>query len=127
MFKKIFNLGQLLYYYFTDEENLVLHILERKALDCMKDCVTLNVSDMEELEDLLFHIKTYYEIPLAVRETRYPNVKMLNLKDVCQGNIEDLKETDEFMHYVEDVETQRALERSFIFDHAKNLPLGFKL
>lgn len=127
MFKKVYNLCRLIYFYCTDEENLVLHILEYKALEYMKSCALLEVSDTEELEDLLFHIKTYYDIPVAVKETRYPNMKMLNLKDVCKGNIDDLKETDEFMSYLEDVETQRAVERSFIFEHAKNLPFGFDL
>ena len=128
MFKKIWDFLKITYYFFSDsEDNLIFRIMEDKAKKTLKHCKTLQISEIEELENLAFHIKVYYEIPKAVKETKFPNVKDLNLKKVLEGDIKDLKETDEFMNYINEVELQRSIERDFVFEHAKALPFGFQI
>ena len=128
MFKKIWNFLKIAYYFFTDsEDNLIFHIMEDKAKRTLRSCKTLEVSEIEELENLAFHIKTYYDIPRAVKETNFPNVKELNLKKLLEGDIKDLEEVDEFMSYINEVEIQRSVQRDIVFDYAKALPFGFQI
>lgn len=127
MFKKIVNYIKFSIYYFQDDKNFILRLFEDKAKETLKNCNAFEISSTEELEDLLFHIKTYYAIPEAIKETKYPNVEIFDLKKLLEGEITDLKKAEEFLNYVEDVETQRAIERDFIFEHAKILSFGSDL
>lgn len=127
MFKRVFKFLRFVKYYLEDSESIILRLMEDRAKQALKDCTTLEISDIEELENLVFHIKTYYDIPRAVKETKFPNVKDLDLKKLVEGNIEDLNETEEFMEYMSEVELQRTIERDFIFEHAKALPFGFQV
>jgi hypothetical protein len=104
--------------------------MEIKAYESLEDCVTLEVRMTEEIEDLIFHIKTYYDIPESIAETRYPEMKDIDIpwliKEYKSGKL-DMRDVMRFADYMGEVETQRALERDIIFDHAKNLAFGFKL
>ena len=130
MFRRIKKLWAILKYFFKDEDNLLLHLMEMKAYEALNDCATMEVSTTEEIEDLIFHIKAYYDIPTYLAYTKYPKfmgvdikeaVKMYKRKDI------GLEEIWEYTNFMADVEKQRAVEREIIFEHAKTLTFGFKL
>ena len=130
MLKKLKKLWNILKYFFEDEDNLFLHLMEMKAYESLDDCYTLEVNMTEEIEDLIFHIKTYYDIPESIIATKYPELKGIDipklLKEYKAGRM-DMSDVLEFADYLEEVEMQRALERDIIFEHAKTLAFGFKL
>ena len=130
MFKKIKKLYWIIKYFFEDEDNLLLHLMEMKAHETLKDCYTLEVSTTEEIEDLIFHIRTYYDIPESVAETKFPGMEEVDIpwlmKTYKAGGL-DIGDIMVYADYLGEVETQRALERDIIFDHAKNLAFGFRL
>ena len=125
--KKFFNIVR---YFLTDEDNLVLHLLKMKAYECMDDCYKLEVRQTEELEDLVFHINAYLSVPEALVELSYPEFRNVKVKDIIKKykkkktSIAEIKRYGDFLV---DIETQRAVERDCIFDHAKSLPFGFSL
>lgn len=130
MLRKIKKLWSIIKYFFEDEDTLFLHLLKMKAFECMNDCYRLEVRRTEELEDLVFHINTYLEIPTALVETKYPDFKGISIQDTIRkfkDNKMSLEEIEEYGDFLVDIETQRAVERDIIFDHAKTLPFGFSL
>ena len=130
MFKKIKKLAGILSCFFRDEDSLFLYLLELKAYECMKDCFNLGISNTEELEDLIFHIKMYKEIPRVITEIRYPEFKDMSISDIVKRHknkkvsIEEVKRYGDFLL---ELERERAVERDFIFQCAKVLTFGFKL
>lgn len=130
MIKKIKKLLFILKYFFTDEDNLLLHLLELKALQTLDSCNDLEVVNTEEIEDLLFHLHIYYEIPEGLVETKYPSFKGESVRSIIkkfkEGKL-SMGEVDKYADFIIDVETQRAVERDFIFEYAKNLAFGFEL
>lgn len=130
MLRKIKKLLAILKYFFQDEDNLLLHLMEMKAYESLEDCATMEISTTEELEDLIFHIRSYYDIPLYLAETKYPKLKSLNAQEIVKNyKDEKINEEDvmEFAEFLADVEKQRAVERDIIFEHAKILTFGFRL
>lgn len=130
MLRKIKTLCGIIRYYFEDEDTLLLYLLKKKALKCLEDCNKLEVSNVEELEDLIFHVNIYINIPVALVETKYPDFKNTSVRDVIKKfkkGMMSLKEIEKYGDFLIDVETQRAVERDIIFDHAKVLPFGFSL
>lgn len=130
MFRKIKKLVSIIRYFFEDEDLLLLYLLRMKALECMNDCSKLEVRNTEELEDLVFHIDTYIDIPLALTETAFSDFKNVSVQDVIKKfkrNKMSIQEIEKYGDYLIAVETHRALERDLIFDHAKVLPFGFTL
>lgn len=131
MLGKVKKFFQVVYYYFTDSDNLLLHLMEIKAHEILKRCFKLSVRNTEELEDLIFHIRTYLEIPRILLFTRYPEFKGLdiNTKSLLKRYKEKKLSAVEISLYEEyflDVEKQRAVERDFIFESAKVLSFGFE-
>ena len=130
MLRKIKKLWAVLKYYFEDEDNLLLHLIEMKAYESLETCADLEVSMTEELEDLIFHIKTYYDIPESLLATSYSHLSEKDIKGVIEkykkGKL-SLEEVSDFADYLVEVEEQRAVERDLIFEHAKILSFGFKL
>lgn len=130
MLRKIKKLWVLLKYFFTDEDNLFLHLIEIKAMETLEDCARMEVDMTEEVEDLIFHIRSYYDIPFNIAATSYPDLEGTSIKRIIKGydkgkaNMEDVML---FADYLEDVEKQRAVERDIIFEYAKILAFGFKL
>lgn len=126
-FKKFF---QVVYYYFTDSDNLLLHLMEIKAHEILKRCQKLSVRNTEELEDLIFHIKIYKEIPKVLLATRYSEFEgLFNIKSMLKKHKKKQLSPVElllFEDYILDVEKQRAIERDFIFESAKVLSFGFE-
>ena len=132
MLRKVKKLWAILKYFFTDEDNLLLHLLEMKAYETLDDCFTMEVGITEEIEDLIFHIQSYYEIPDSVAATSYPDLLGMNIEEVlkkleCGKTNANIKETLRLADFLGDVEKQRAVERDMIFEHAKALTFDFKL
>lgn len=130
MLRKIKKFWAILKYFFTDEENLFLYLLEIKAFECLEDCYKLDISSTEELEDLIFHIRSYREVPNVIAEIKYPEFKDMTIKDIVKKYKDkkaDLEEINRYGDFLIEVEEQRAVERDFMFDLAKSLTFGFKL
>ena len=130
MLKKLKKLWVIVRFFFEDEKNLFLHLMEMKVQECLRDCEKLSVGEVEELEDMLFHIKSYYDIPKVIAELKYPQFKDVTIREISSSykkGERDLREAEEYADYLVDVETQRAVEREFIFEHAKILSFGFEL
>ena len=106
---------------------LILYLLEDKALRSIEVCYKFNIGDTEDLENLIFHIRSYRGIPRALIETKYPklaNVGLKSLKKALKSLNPDLME--EYCDFITEVEKQRAVERDYIFDCAKSLTFGFE-
>lgn len=130
MLRKLKKLWVVLKYFFTDEDNLLLHLIELKAYESLNDCLVLEVSSTEEIEDLLFHIRLYYDIPDNLVETKYPQFKGLSLGKAIKSykeNKMNINDLEEFADFMVEVETERAVERDIILEQAKCLSFGFRL
>lgn len=128
MFRKVKKFFQLIKYFIIDGDNLFLYLLLMKAESCLEDCNRLEVVNTEEIEDLIFHIRSYLEIPNAVAETSFPEFRGVSIKKIIKyykNKTLTLAEVDRYGDYIVEVETQRAIERDFIFESAKALTFGF--
>ena len=130
MLGRIIKLVIILWYFCIDSDNLLLYLMQIKAHEVLKGCYDFSISNTEELEDLIFHIKTYFEIPYALVELKYPEFKGLNTKNILKKYKRrklSKKEALRFTEYLTDVEKHRAIERDFIFEGAKILTFGFEI
>lgn len=107
---KIFKVLRIVKYAIFDSENFLLRILEEETKDYLKYFAKLKVVNTEDFEDLLYHIKSYIDLPETLKSTLYDSGNKYNL-----------------VEYIEDLEKLRAVERDYIFELVKDLPLGFKL
>ena len=129
MFKKIKKLYTILDYYFKDSDNLLLYLMEMKAQECLRECYDLKIGNTEELEDLIFHIKTYLELPQTFIELKYPEFEGIDIRKMIKRYKKKKLSNAEmslYGDYLLDIEKQRAVERDFIFEHAKVLSFGFE-
>lgn len=131
MFKRVKKLLNIIKYYFEDEDNLLLHLMELKAYEILDTCYDLDIRMTEEIEDFIFHIRTYYDIPETVASTKYPDLVVdidipTMMKQYKRGDL-DMADVLKFADYLEEVESQRAVERNIIFEEAKMLSFGFRL
>ena len=129
MLRKIKKLCAILRCFFKDEDNLFLCLFEIKAYECLDECFKLGVGSTEELEDLIFHIKAYKEIPNIIRELKYPEFKDVSLNELVKkykNRKMSLKEVEQYGNFLLEIEENRAVERDFIFEHAKTLTFGFR-
>ena len=133
--KRLPRLIRLLQSYLMKDENALLALIEDEAKDVLKRYEKMGICDTEEIEDPLFHIKSYSEIPQVVRDLDFPDIKEAKfifekgyLKAVELGKERpSAAEIERYILYIEEVEKQRAVERDFIFEKVKNLPLGMVL
>ena len=129
MLRKLRKLFLVIWYSLTDIENLFLYLMRFKALEILNSCNNFSISYIEELEDLLFHIKTYLEIPKALVELEYFEFKNVNIKNMIKRYNKKKLGKDKalrFTNYLLEIEKQRAVEREFIFESAKALTFGFE-
>jgi hypothetical protein len=130
MLKKIKRLWKIIRYFFKDEDGLFFYLMELKAYKCLDECYKLHIRHTEELEDLIFHLKSYYSIPDVVAVTKYPEFKGISIKEAVEFYKKKklpIEEVKRFGDYLEEIEEMRAVERDFIFDYAKILTFGFTL
>lgn len=105
--KKVCN---VLRYYLLKDENAFMYLLKEEALSYMEQCKRIGVCNTEGIENLLFHIDSYLEIPEALKKTTFLD----NLEN--RGT-----------KYLLEVEKERAVERDYICELLKELPIGFKV
>ena len=99
-------------------------------METVEDCARMEVDMTEEVEDLIFHIRSYYDIPFNIAATSYPDLEGTSIKRIIKGYDKGKASMEDvmlFADYLEDVEKQRAVERDIIFEYAKILAFGFKL
>ena len=131
--KKILRLPKLIKNYMSTDKNALLSLIEEEANSLLEQYGELGTCNIEGIEDLLFHIKSYHEIPEAIKQTEFPTIKDLKLfyEDGDIGVFRagykkpTVEELEVYIRYIEEVEKQRAVERDFIFEKVNELPLGF--
>lgn len=133
IFKKLLKLPRLIKCYLSTNKSSLLLLIEEEAKDLLKQYGSIGTCNTEGIEDLLFHIRTYNEIPEIVKQTEFSTLGNLevvyrngSLKVFKNGNtVPTSKEIELYVKYLEEIEKQRAVERDFIFEKVKELPLGF--
>ena len=134
-FRKLINIPKILKSYFKNDESLFLTILEDEVNEILEKYKKLGTANTEGLEDLLFHIRSYIEIPESSKETCFKNMDNIEIEidnDYVRvkgpkGKLPSKDELEDYVNYLLDVEEQRAVEREFIFDHLKKVPFLFSL
>lgn len=133
--KRLPHLAKLLKSFLVGDSGALLALIEDEAKYLLEDCVNLGICNIEEIEDLLFHIKSYNEIPKVVKDMNFPDMRDIkfhyengDIKLVEVGKEKPtVEELEAYIKYIEEVERERAVERDFIFEKVKSLPLGFVL
>ena len=97
---------------FEDSRYFLLDVIKEEALQHLKTFNKIGVGSTEEIQDLIYHIDSYKEIPGILQNTIY------------KGYLEKGEMLEEYFH---DMETHRAVERDHIFELMKKLPIGFEL
>ena len=104
--------------------------MEIKAQETLRDCEALEVSMTEDIEDMIFHIRAYYDVPEVLITTRYPCFRGESIPSVVEKykkNELSMSKVIAYMDFLTEVEKQRAVERDIIFEYAKILTFGFRL
>jgi hypothetical protein len=95
-----------------NSQYFLLNIIKEEALEHLKTFDKIGIGATEEIQDLIYHIDSYIEIPKILQNTIY------------KGYLEKGEMIEEYFH---DLETHRAVEREYIFNLLKKLPIGFQL
>ena len=112
MWKRIVKICRLIKYIVINPKYLILYLIKVEAQEHLKTFYKMGIGNVEDIEDLIYHIDSYIEIPKVLQSTTYA------------GYLEKGEKLDE---YFEDLETHRAVERDYIFEALKRLPIGFQL
>ena len=112
MWKRIIKICRLIKYIVINPKYLILYLIKVEAQEHLKTFYKMGIGNVEDIEDLIYHIDSYIEIPKVLQSTTYA------------GYLEKGEKLDE---YFEDLETHRAVERDYIFEALKRLPIGFQL
>ena len=107
--KKIF---RLLKYAVTQRKYFLLYLIREEALDHLSTFNKVGVGSTEDIQDLIYHIDSYINLPQTLQNTVY------------KGYLEN---GEKFEEYFQELETLRAVEREYIFELMKTLPIGFQL
>ena len=107
--RKFFRLAK---YALTQRKNLTLYMIREEAQDHLKLFNRVGVGSTEDIQDLIYHIDSYIELPHVLRFTKYEPY---------------LKRGEKLDEYMNELETARAVERDYIFELMKRLPIGFEL
>lgn len=111
MFKRMRRLWRIIKYAITKRKSFTLYLLRAEAEEYLKVFDKLDVKSTEDIQDLIFHIDSYLDLPNMLRKTMYE---------------EYLKKGEKFEEYFHDLEKMRAVERDYIFEIMKRLPIGFE-
>ena len=112
MWKRVIKICRLIKYIVINPKYLILYLIKVEAQEHLKTFYKMGIGNVEDIEDLIYHIDSYIEIPKVLQSTTYA------------GYLEKGEKLDE---YFEDLETHRAVERDYIFEALKRLPIGFQL
>lgn len=115
---------------FTKSRSPFLRTLKYEVENYLEDCCNSGTKSIEELQDLLFHINSYFEIPEATRITMFPDMKY-GFKLILFGynfyKYLNRKFPSLYVKYVQEVEKQRAVERFYIMELLKYFPFESEL
>lgn len=103
---------RILKYALTERKYFLLYIIREEALEQLDTFNRIGVGMTEDIQDLIYHIDSYINLPEMLQNTTYKGY---------------LEEGLKFQEYFEELEQMRALERDYIFELMKTLPIGFKL
>ena len=107
--RKLFNLVK---FALGNRKYFLLNIIKAEALEHLRLFGKIGVDYTEDLQDLIYHIDSYIDLPNMLRKTTYEPY---------------LKNGEKFEEYFHDLETHRAVAREYIFELMKRLPIGFQL
>ena len=110
--KRLKKLCRILKYLFTNRKYFTLSLIKAEAKDHLDTYYKIGVGNVEDIENLIFHIDSYMEIPHVLQTTVY------------KGYLEKGEKLDEYFY---ELERMRAVERDYIFEAAKRLPIGFEI
>ena len=110
--KRLRKLFRLLKYAITKRKYFLLYLIREEAKDHLKAFNKIGVGMTEDIQDLIYHIDSYIALPQTLQNTVYKGY---------------LEKGEKFEEYFEDLETHRAVERDYIFELLKRLPIGFEL
>ena len=94
-----------------NSQYFLLNIIKEEALSHLATFNKCGVGCTEDLQDLIYHIDSYIELPQILQNTVYKGY---------------LEKGEKFEEYFQDLETHRAVERDYIFELMKRLPIGFE-
>ena len=106
--KKLFRLIKCALF---NSKYFLLNLIKEEALDHLSTFNKCGVGSTEDIQDLIYHIDSYIELPNILRKTVYEPY---------------LKNGEKLEEYFQDLETHRAVERDYIFELMKRLPIGFE-
>ena len=107
--RKFFNVVK---YSLCNRKYFLLNVIKAEALEHLKLFGKIGVDYTEDIQDLIYHIDSYIDLPNMLRKTIYEPY---------------LKNGEKFEEYFQDLEKHRAVEREYIFELMKRLPIGFSL
>ena len=110
--KRVKKFLRLLKHAIFHSKYFLLYLIKEEALDHLKTFNKVGVGSTEDIQDLIYHIDSYIELPKILQNTTY------------KGYLEN---GEMFEEYFRDLETHRAVERDYIFELMKRLPIGFQL
>ena len=111
MKRKLKKLFRLLKCALFNSKYFLLNIIKEEALEHLQTFNKLGVGSTEDIQDLIYHIDSYIELPNMLRKTIYEPY---------------LEKGEKLDLYMKELETHRAVEREYIFELMKTLPIGFQ-
>lgn len=109
--KRVFKLFRLFKCALFNSKYFLLNIIKEEALQHLETFNKVGVSYTEDIQDLVYHIDSYIDLPKILQNTTYKGY---------------LEKGEMFEEYFNDLETHRAVERDYIFELMKRLPIGFE-
>lgn len=100
-----------MWYAVTQRKYFLLYLIREEAKDHLGMFNKIGVGYTEDIQDLIYHIDSYLNLPKMLQNTVY------------KGYLEN---GEKFEEYFKDLETHRAVERDYIFELLKRLPIGFE-
>jgi len=126
LFKKIFRVVLIIQGYLLKNECSFLRILEEEAMDYLESCSRIGVRNTEEIEDLIFHIRAYKDVPKILRSTVFTDIPKEVETKMKRDIVFLLKRDESLLHryteYITEIEKQRAVERLYIIECMKSFP-----
>ena len=93
-----------------------LRIIKYEAENYLEDCCNAGTKQIEEMQDLLFHIDAYLDIPKTLKMTMFPEFTHR------PGTFKPYDINGRLIEYYEEIEKQRSVERLFIMESLKHFP-----
>lgn len=128
LFKRVIRVIFIIRAYLFKNECALLRIIEQEALDYLDLCKKMDVTNIEEVEDLVFHIRAYFDIPVTLKNTMFSDIPT-GIKFRVKKNTVVVPEKykgllDRYAEYLTEVEKQRAVERLCILECLKSFPFS---